>query len=259
MKRIVTPLVLLLGAATACADHVPTSLSPDAPALAKNTKGGGSVDTDSRALWVFHSALSDGSAARLYGDGLDRNGAPLTSGDSEYAGETCGVRGKIFWWDPDYSQSGDAVFDPNWEASSCPRELRLDTNADGAADVRFGPFTNARQVMQVGDQDGSNSRTQVMVFTDTGIRDCDRIRFGDPDPNDRTGLTPLSGGVVVTRLAGAASPDPNGPKPATPGQWSVETVDGVGKCLKYSKGKYVETGVSHVLPFRATITEEYKS
>ncbi len=49
-------------------------------------------------------------ATKIYGDGLGTHGAPSPDPSvSAYQGDVCKVHAKIFFVDPDFSQSGDAV------------------------------------------------------------------------------------------------------------------------------------------------------
>lgn len=221
-------LAAALCAAAACSPDATDPLRPTDPALAKASTQ--NTDTDSRAILQFSDLMPDGTAAGIRGDGA-----------GAYEGNVCGVHAKIFWNDPDYSQSGDLVFDPdaNKSGSCAARKLLFDLDSDPAtAATVLGPFTNVRQIMQV-----TATRTQVMQWS-VALPDCERIRFGTAGSDN---LTATSGGVLVERLA------------SSPGQWRVTTVDGVGKCYNWRKGSYSHiAGVDPVytLPYQFTATEK---
>lgn len=241
-SALALPLLLLAG----CQDSSVPGLSPD---VAVQAKSSGGTDTDSRAILVWADLMPDGvTVTGIQGDGRNVDGGTTGTVDA-YRGDRCGVRAKIFWYDPDFSRSGDLVFDPDFDrAGSCAtRKLHFDLDRDPATPATaLGPFTNLRQIMQV-----AASRAQVLRFTSTGIANCEAIRFGDADPSDPTGVHVVpgsTGGVLATRTAGAVGS-------TAAGSWTVETRDGVGRCMVTSKGKYVDTNQTYTLPFSFTVTE----
>ena len=224
---------------TACTD-APTTTSPrdvPTPLAAK----GGNIDTDSRADWYWATTMSDGiTPTAIRGDGRRIDGSPVVAeaDSSEYPGEQCGVRGKIFWsYDGGTQGSGDAVFDPSFTTSTNPcgkRTLRVDL---GSGFIAFTPFTNARDAAQLAP--GASS-VQVMVFSNHEYRPCERFIF-EPDSGS---------GVRLTRLHGDQFGNGNG-------EWTVESAgDHKAGCYNWSKGTYQQTGGRISLPFRARFVEK---
>ena len=194
------------------------------------------ADPNSHANWTFYSTMSDGTAARMFGDGRGLDGGPSpVPGESSYRGETCGIRGYIFTFG-----SGDAVFDPAFDPDGTPcggRVMRADL---GAGVVSFTPFTNAFRVHQMAENSqkverlglgglnaatpcGSNNASVRLVFTAENLS-----------------------GVSITRL-----PDENGAR-----VWTVESIGNhLAVCEKTVKGRFVDSGLDVYLPFRAKIVE----
>lgn len=224
--RSLVPWVLAIGLA-ACTTPDGGN-TPMEPAFAK---GGGSTDSDSRAIWTIHELLSDGvTESALHGDGRDANGVG-TAGESAYRGDVCGVKARIFYYDTSASQSGDAVFDPDGgSARSCAR--RYLHFALGETDYIDAPFTNVRDAMrlQVGE-----SRLQMLRWTNSSIPSCEQLVYEGANE------------VIVSRLAG----DDQG----SAGVWSVESqAPHEATCYQWSKGNFVASG-SYTVPFRITISE----
>lgn len=226
--------------AAGCDPNADAPLDPAAePQLAKSSN----VDTDSRAVWEIQDWLTitapDGSvsqiATRIRGDGRAADGSTSTTESSIYQGDRCGVHAKIFWKDPDYSQSGDAVFDPDMNYSTrngCGAARAVMLHLENGTVVQSGPFTNARQVMQLA---AGESRLQTMQWSSHGLSNCERLIFSTADGNDA---------VRVTRTADS------------PGVWTVESTGSHrAGCYKHSRGSYVYTGTSYTLPFSLKITE----
>ena len=191
------------------------------------------VDTDSRAAWSFADQYVSGtnelaeailSPTRIRGDGL-----------GDYRGDECGVHAKIFWYDPSFSRSGDAVFDADMNSpGSCARRALNFYWTDDATATRLAPFMNARRVMQLGI---GGSRLQDFSF-DIGAATCARVQF-----------SALNGrGVRVTRADVSVG--------TAPRSWRVEsTADHSAECYVVKKGRYVASGELRFLPFVATIVE----
>jgi hypothetical protein len=231
MKRIILPGALVLAAifAIACSENISATLEPSEVQLSK--KGGGSTDTDSRAIWEWSNDMSDGSTpTKIRGDGRLADGSAAGNDRSEFQGGVCGVHGKIFWNNPSLSRSGDAVFDPdaNNSGSCAARKIHFDLGGDSP--IVSGPSTNAREVMQLG---VGSHREQTMQFSQNGIANCELLRFGHDGRGNPVNLTRLASGL-----------------------WQVESLaPHTAVCWNYSKGKYVPNGPTYNLPFRVVITE----
>jgi hypothetical protein len=244
MKRYTLPTALLLATALAvgCEEaNAPTALAPDAPHLGKTSSG--STDTDPRARWDFYSTLSDGTPAKLTGDGRSVLGASGAD-PSVYQGDVCGVHAKIFVG----NGGGDAVIDPdkNYSSGSCTggaRYLQFDLG-DGKDPVKAGAFTNARGVWKYLE---GETRDTIMQYWYNNIPNCEILRFSNEKTPNGTQLSP----VRTTRLA---------KDPITgAGRWTVESLAKNGEhragCVNWIKGAYRLTDQTYNLPFRATITE----
>ncbi|HEX9166730.1 MAG TPA: hypothetical protein VF862_12530 [Gemmatimonadales bacterium] len=198
----------------------------------------GNADLDSRANWTFYGTMSDGATAtRLYGDGRGLDGAAsAVSGESAYPGETCGVRGKLFN-STTASNSGDAVFDPDFtpDGSACGRRL-LRAEFTAGSPVTLTPFTNARQAWQMSP---GETRVQQMGFGNGGPLPCG-------SKNVSLKYEPGFGsGVSLTRL-----PDQGAAR-----VWRVEsTGNHEAGCYKATGNTAVRVS-AHYLPFHAVIVE----
>lgn len=250
MKQLILRSACLTIAAVAAAcspDASPVLPSLDAPLSANAAKGGG-TDTDSRAVWELFGSYTaaDGStrSTGIRGDGRLADGSAIIDAASDltgaYQNDRCGVTGKIFWYDPDYSRSGDATIDPDGSSSGlCNGTARsFALYLDGQTATADGPFTNARQVMQLA---ANESRLQDMWLTNTSISACERLSYESSTEHGENRIR-------VTRLEGDAS--------GAPGVWTVESTGGhLARCYSWSKGAYRYSGKSYVLPFRIRITE----
>lgn len=209
---------LMLG----CGAEAPLLVEPQALTAARFAS-----DTDPRARWELHGVLSDGvTAAKITGDGRDIGGNTSGDGSSQYQGRLCGVHAKIFVVGGTSAGSGDAVLDPDAERSRCPGGARYVAVDVGAGEVQTGPLTNAMAIDQMS---AGATKLQAMRWG-VGLGGCERLVFEN---------------VRVTRT-----------DTAPPRTWSVETTgDHAAACENRAKGGYVATGATHVVPFRATITE----
>lgn len=243
---LATTLVFALSA-TACVEPAPTLLEPESPAFVK-PGGGGGTDTDSRAVWEFFRTYTaaDGStqSTGIHGDGRLADGSAIADATSDltgaYQNDRCGVTGKIFWYDPDFSRSGDATIDPNGSNSGlCNGKARhFALYLDGQTATLSGPFTNARQVMQLA---LNEAELRDMWWTSSSIPECERLSYeSSTEHGDNR--------IQVTRLEGDAS--------GSRGVWMVESTGSHrARCYNWAKGGYRYSGSSYVLPFRIRITE----
>lgn len=243
-------LVLLAVCVTACDDpsSIPTAVDPEAAAYAaaKGKPGGGEggADTDSRAKLVFDDAA----------------GLKITSdAGGAYTGDACdGVYAKIFYHNADLSRSGDLVFDPDKNHSSCGPARSLTFDFGEGSPISASPFVNVRAIMQIGatgkdplieakyptspDQYGQrdNPSTQQLRFTMLGLPGCDELRTT----------------VTVERTAGAeAFDDETGWATGPPGAWAVaSTGDHLATCY-YAKGRNLVEGVTAAMPFAFIVLE----
>jgi hypothetical protein len=229
-RKLHLSAVALLAVVAGCASE-PTAGSVSASHAVPLAARSNNADTDSRAVWRLYTTLSDGvTPTKIYGDGLATHGAPSPDLNySEYQGDVCQVHAKIFWVDPDFSQSGDAVFDPNFNNTRCgvTRGVTVDLGTGAAV---YEPFTNALRVEQLA---VGESRVQNMPW-DLGAPGCDRLVF-NAESGDQ---------VLLTRLQ------------AAPGIWRVESrASHRAGCYNWVRGVPRYSGTSHVLPFRIEIRE----
>ena len=199
MKHFVLSGALFLAAVSAagCAES-PTPVGPDQSA-SLNKKGTTQTDTESRAIWVWDSTLPNGEAAAISGDG------------AEYRGDVCGVRARI----QAPTDSGDAPFDPDYTASTCPRKIYF-TTPTGAA-VASGADARVYRINRVDD-----TRPRIMYFgsVPSEFGKCESLRYGSINSSastlDEQIISTDSTGVIVTRTN----------LPGERGEWTVETAAG---------------------------------
>ena len=231
MKRTVLFCTLALTAAVSygCSEDRPSPTEMTELQAAFGKTGGGGTDTDARAIFEFYDAAAGGQTSLIRGDGRDVSGAAAPTGSSRYQGDVCGVMSKIFWYNQSLSQSGDAVFDPDQNRTTCgaARFVWLDL-PEGS--VKAGFHTNVGRIMhlQVGEW-----RLQRMPLSSTGITGCSMLRFTDENGNDL---------VKVTRTSETT--------------WTAEsTGNHRAGCYENKQGTFRYLNKSYVLPFRIQITE----
>ena len=230
-----TRLVFAIVVTTGCISEAPDSDGITGPeAMAAK---GGQADLNSRTNWTFYSTLSDGvTTAVMVGDGRGLDGGPSpTPGESSYPGEICGVRGYLF-----KDGSGDAVFDPAFDPDFSPCGNRVMLGNLGAGVVPLTPFMNARQVWQMAE---STQKVEDMLLSLlNAVTPC-----GTSNSNTHLAVTVANGsGVVIARL----------PTVDGAGVWTVETTGNhLAACMKWSKGRWVDSGLDVYLPFSARFVE----
>lgn len=267
MKRLFFPLVVLglLVLAAACTDNdLPTALDEaDIHPATAAAKGGpsGAVDTDSRARIVVDDNLKITSDDLT---GLD--------GTTAYVGDACGVRAKLFYYDPDQSRSGDLVFSPAQSHSNCAGGARALVFRFPDGDYRAAPYITVGKAMQVGAggsdawiADKTPTATAYIAPRDTaayqpltfslGKSQCDELVYENVRVDRTSGL-------------GAWRDDPTR---AGWGRWEQD-VDEVGAwtvastagadgtthaatCYYYAKRGERKQGVTYNMPFHFDVTE----
>ncbi len=182
----------------------------------------GKAVADPTADWVLFDVLTDGVTQA----GIRSDGA------GTYQAGVCGVRATIF---DSPTGSGDAVLNPDADYSSksgCTRRYFRIAIGSG---LQIGAFTNARAVTRLAV--GQTKRERM--GWNLAYSGCDRLNFGYPGEVN-------SDSVTITRHA-----DVGGKR-----RWTVETTGAHrGVCLAFTKGAYVPTSVSYVLPFSLSISE----
>ena len=198
------------------------------PATAPLAEARSSTDTDSRVALTFSDVVPDGS------DGSIVVAAIQSDSKGAYTGDQCGVHGKIFWYNPDKSQSGDAVFDPDYARDrSCPdapRKLLIEGSADG-------PFVNFRGIMTAanGGTIDVGMRVNGSVTTTEGVA-CEDLLF-------ESALVTVH--AASYKAAGRT------------GSWTVQSNPATGhlaQCRVWEKRSLADKGMV-ALPFEATINE----
>jgi hypothetical protein len=235
--------------ALACSDQR-TTIDSTGPAISmiapRYARAGGSKDT-ARANMLFADSVNTAapgnpsvwSPAGIRGDGRDKFGQPSTF--SEYQGNYCGVSAVLGAAVSSLNADTDFGYTSSM-ATACGSPARLYRfYYDGAATpaYSFGPH---HTVMNLGTLAVGQSLSEDVWY---GVQqpNCGRLWFSN--------TYPPSNNVVVTRLADVVGPN------GVSRQWRVESTGSHrAMCVVPGNGgKFINTGVSHFLPFSYVITE----
>ena len=186
-------------------------------------------------------------------DGNDFGASPPTDSivgvvSGAYENAHCGQALPIYWWGA-FQATGDATFDPSVSTFPCrPRPYRIVFDGATLAPTQF--LLNARRVMQV----AVGSPTRMVTWFRVSQPNCTRLAIGTLAAD---GVSAATGGIRITRLASAPptshllSQHPG----YVPGQWLVESVDGVGTCENLKGQRWIPGTTRTGLYFRIHITE----
>lgn len=239
-QRVLSSTLLLAALAAAGCEQSRTPTEVGNLEATFAAKGGGATtttETDPMTIWVFDATFTD-AAGKVQQSGITADPA------GPYEGGKCGVTAHIFWTSGNHG--GDGVFDADKNNPGKCTKRYLNFHMPSGT-VRDAPFTNVIEIMYA---ELDKPRDQHLRFTNTNMRSCERIRFGERTATDEdprwVAETP---GVRVTRTAGTA-------RTRGGGKWAVESLPPhEAQCLVFSGGDYVPNGAPFPLPFRVEITE----
>jgi hypothetical protein len=196
----------------------------------------GNVDTHPRVNYVIDDEVQINGVmhpAGIRGDGRLRDGAPATTGFSEYQGEFCGVAAFI---DNQLRENGNLQFDPdNGSTQPCGAARSYRFNLNGFV-ITTGPLARVFGIWSLGVGQSMSTGQGFGVM----LPDCAVLAFNSEYGGDD---------FKVTRIDSGAGPH----------RWIVESQGShLAACvIQAKKGAltYKATGVKYFLPFRITMTE----